>query len=116
MQAQDKPGRMVPITGHPRTYRNGSRYVATWRHRGQQRKKSFRTLGEATRFKAQCTTGDTAPVSRERFDAHARAWLETYHGRTRRGRPRSTTLDTYRPAIEAHAIPCFKGARLAVVT
>lgn len=107
---------MVKVSGHPGIYRKGNRYVVTWRHRGQQRKKSFRTLEEARRFKAQCTTGDSAPVSRAAFDVYAQTWLQTYNGRTRRGRPGSSTLDVYRHAIEAHAIPFFKGMRLAEIT
>jgi integrase len=106
---------LVKVAGSPGVYRKGNRYVVVWRHRGQQRKKSFRTLEEARRFKGSATAGDTAPVSRERFDVHARAWLDSYQGRSRRGRPVSTTLDTYRHAIERHAIPYFKGMRLAEI-
>lgn len=106
---------LVKVSGHPGIYRKGNRYVVVWRHRGQQRKKSFRTLDEARRFKGSAAAGDTAPLSRALFDVYARRWLETYNGRTRRGRPSSTTLDTYRHAIEAHAIPFFKGMRLAEI-
>lgn len=118
MQEQPRSAAVAPlvkVVGHPGVFRKGNRYIVTWRHRGQQRKKSFRTLDEAKRHKARCTTGDTTPVSRERFDAHARAWLDMYQGRTQRGRPGPGTLDTYRHAIEAHAIPFFKGARMSEI-
>lgn len=98
--------RMV-ATNHPGIYRRGSRYVVVWRHRGQQRKRSLRTLTEAKRFKAQTEAGDTAPTSREPFVSYARRWLDGYYGRTAKGLADSTR-DAYADAVSRVIVPYFE--------
>jgi integrase len=107
--------RMTRVEGHPGIYRKGSRYVVVWKHNGCQHKSSHRTLSEARRAKATRATGDTRPDPRERFDAYARAWLDSTQGRTRRGLSPSTRA-SYRDAIERMAIPHFGSARLGDIT
>ncbi len=117
MQTQPTPDdrKMTPVEGHPGIYRKGSRYVVTWKHRGKSRKSSHRTLSEAVRAKGRRASGHTEPVARQRFDDYARAWVESYGGRTRRGIGDSTRA-SYRDAIERVAIPFFRGARLGDIT
>src|SRR5690348_2389297 len=64
--AERRDARRLEPTGHPGIYRKQNRFVVVWRHRGRQRKRSFRTLTEARRFKAQTMAGETAPTSIER--------------------------------------------------
>jgi integrase len=106
--------RQMTRTPHPGIFRKGNRYVAVWRHRGQQRKRSFRTLTEARRFKARTGAGETAPVSREPFDRYALGWIERYQGRTRRGLADSTRA-SYRDSIVKNAIPFFGTTRLDAI-
>lgn len=106
MAAETRDARRLEPTGHPGIYRKQNRYVVVWRHRGRQRKRSFRTLTEARRFKAQTTTGDTAPTSRERFVVYAAGWLDGYKGRTSKGLADSTRA-SYRDAIERVIVPYF---------
>lgn len=103
--------RKLVRTAHPGIFRKGNRYVVVWRHRGQQRKRSFRTLTEAKRFKARTEAGETAPVSREPFDRYALAWIERYRGRTRRGLADSTRA-SYRDSLVNNAIRFFGTTRL----
>jgi integrase/recombinase XerC len=102
---------MIPVEDHPGIYKRGNRYVVKWKHRGRQHKSYHRTLSEARRAKAKRASGDTEPVVRQRFDVYARAWVESYQGRTRRGIGDSTRA-SYRDAIERVAIPYFRGTRL----
>ena len=98
-------------TSTPGIYRRGSRYVITWRHRGRQHKRAFRTLAEAREAKGRAAAGDSRPASRERFDEYASHWLDTYQGRTIRGvGPR--TMAGYRRNIDRYALPHFRGFRL----
>lgn len=99
-------GRMVK-TNHPGIYRKGNRYVVVWKHRGKQQKRSFRTLTEAKRHKAQTAAGDTAPTSRERFVAYAERWLGAYAGRTSKGLTASTRAQ-YADAVERVLLPYFR--------
>lgn len=106
---------MIPVEKHPGIYRKGSRYVVTWRYRGKLKKSSHRTLTEARREKAKRAAGDREPAARQRFDAYARAWVDSYQGRTRRGIGDSTRA-SYRDAIERVAIPYFGTERLGEIT
>jgi integrase len=114
MSAEDTR-KLIRVEGHPGIYRKGNRYIVVWKHNGCQHKSSHRTLSEARRAKATRTTGDTRPDSRERFDAYARAWLDSTQGRTRRGLSPSTRA-SYRDAVERMAIPRFGSARLGDIT
>jgi integrase len=102
---------MRPVEGHPGIYRRGSSYVVTWRHRGVQHKRAFRSLTEAKRFKRDAAAGDTLPTSRERFEVYALRWVDTYTGRTARGIDLGTR-ETYRESLERYAVPFFRGKRL----
>jgi integrase len=106
---------MTRVEGHPGIFRKGSRYIVVWKHNGCQHKSSHRTLSEARRAKATRATGDTRPDPRERFDAYARAWLDSTQGRTRRGLSPSTR-ESYRDALERKAIPHFGSARVGDIT
>jgi integrase len=113
-QATPEHRRMIPVDGHPGIYKRGNRYVVTWKHRGKPRKSFHRTLSEARRAKAKRASGDTEPIARQRFDAYARAWVESYQGRTRRGISEPTRA-SYRDALERFAIPFFGTARLGEI-
>jgi integrase len=106
--------RMIAISGHPGIYKKGSRYLVRWRHHGRQRTRSFRTLTEAVRFKAQTVAGDTAPTSREPFSRYATRWADSYTGRTGNGiTPR--TRESYRDAVTRLAVPFFGTTPLAEI-
>jgi len=107
--------RMIPVEGHPGIFKRGNRYVVTWKHRGKPRKSFHRTLTEARRAKAKRASGDTEPISRQRFDAYAREWAHSYQGRTGRG-INETTRASYADALERHAIPHFGTTRLGDIT
>jgi integrase len=116
MQAQDKPldaSRQLVKTGTPGIYRRGGRYVVRYRDRqGKERKAFARTLAEARDVKARLrVTPARGEESRETFEEYARAWIESYGGRTSRGVRDSTRAD-YRRAIEQHAIPFLGRMRL----
>jgi integrase len=111
----DDHRRMIPVKGHPGIFRRGNRYVDTWKYRGRTKKQSYRTLAQAVRGRAQRIAADGEPVGRQRFDAYARHWLNTYTGRTARGVGEGT-MASYRDAIERKAIPHFGTARLGEIT
>ncbi len=103
-------------TRHPGIYRKGARYVLVFRqHRADgswgQRKEFFGTLGAALEAQGAYKSG-CRPAARDRFDAYARDWLDSYRGRTRRGLGDLTKAD-YRRSIEDHAIPFFSGTKIA---
>jgi integrase len=113
MQAKRNDDRkMIPVRGHPSIYKRDGRFVHVWKHEGRQHKSYHRTLSEAKRAKAKRASGDTAPVSRERFDAYAREWAASTSGRTDRGLT-ETTRASYKDAIKRKAIPYFGSKRLA---
>jgi integrase len=93
-------------TKTPGVYKKGSRYVATWRHRGKQCKSSHRTYAEAREAKKQRSAGDTRPTKRIRFGEYLPNWIETYAGRTARGFSESTRPE-YRRPIEKHVEPLW---------
>lgn len=101
-------------------FRKGNRYVVVYRHRGQQRKRSFRTLADARQGKAEITAdigrGEYRQTAQSTFGEYAREWIETYQGRTTRGFRESTRVG-YRRTIEDKAIPFFdaRTARLAEI-
>ena len=99
------------LKGHHSIYRKGSRYQVRYRHHGKQVAKSFRTLSEASRFKAKVDSGDTQPTSREPFRTYASRWIDSYTGRTARGLSDSTR-DSYRDALDRFAIPFFRTVAL----
>jgi integrase len=117
MQPQTTPAqtpkhrRMIAVKGHPGVYRKGTRYLVRWRHHGHQKTRSFRTLTEAARFKAQTASGDTQATSRESFKRYATRWIDSYSGRTARGIS-DATRDSYRDAVTRLAIPFFGTAPL----
>ena len=106
----------VPVEGHPGFYRIPSGAI-TFRfrdRRGQRRWASAPTIKAAERKRVELELaverGDHQG-SKERFDVYARAWLDTYEGRTARG-INETTRDDYRRRIEQEAIPFFGRMRL----
>lgn len=115
MQTNPRPAAPVmERTRHPGIYKRGGRYVVVWRHRGRQHKSFHRTLAEAREAQGGRRNGDSAPATRAPFEGYAREWLDTYSGRTGRG-VGSTTIASYRDAIERQAIPFFGTVRLADV-
>lgn len=104
-------GAKMTKTSTPGIYRRGSRYVVVWQHRGRQHKSFHRTLAEAREAKGGRQAGDRHPAERQPFDEYARAWIQRYQGRTRRGFDEDTR-ESYAAALEAHAIPHFGSTRL----
>jgi integrase len=108
------PAKMEKVKNNPGIYKRGSRYVITWEHRGRQHKESFRTLGEAREAKGRRHAGDRRPTSRIAFDTYFESWIKSYAGRTQRGFSETTRPEYERP-IRSHAVPRWKGWRLAEV-
>jgi integrase len=97
---------LLPVDGHPGIYRKGARYIVVWRHRGRQHKRSFRTLTEASRHKAQTITGEAMPTSNVTVIDYAETWIDSYTGRTSKGLAPGTR-DSYRDVIERVVVPYF---------
>lgn len=107
------PSSVVRRTKTPGIYKRGGSYVVVWKHRGKQHKSFHRTYAEAREAKGQrAQRGERAPVSRETFEEYARRWIDAYQGRTARGLSERTHA-SYRESLEKHAIPHFRGMRLA---
>jgi hypothetical protein len=98
-------------TSTPGIYKRGGRYVVVWWHRGKQHKSFHRTLAEAREAKGERQSGNRRPATKQPFPEYARAWLDGYQGRTSRGFD-DGTRESYRQAVEQHAIPFFDGFRL----
>jgi integrase len=115
----DVTRRHEPIVGHPGFYRHGNRVAFKYRLRsGRVRWGSAANLREAKRRRAELQTDArrgqiTGPT--ERFDTYARAWIDSYPGRTSRGL-RAATRDGYRIQLERFAIPFFGGMTLGAIT
>ena len=90
----------------------GTVFVVAWSHGGRPQRKTFPTYDEARAFKGKTATTPTPAPSRERFAAHALAWVEAYRGRTARG-VTETTRKRYRDGLTHHAIPYLGDVRLA---
>lgn len=103
--AQSKP--MVPVPNHPGIFTRGSRFVVAYRVRGAQRKRAFRTLTEARRFKGQTDAGEPVAASRQSLIGYAEGWLATYSGRTSGGLSKRTR-DSYDDAIKRVIVPHFR--------
>lgn len=100
-------------TRNPGIFKRGGRYVVVWRHKGKQHKSFHRTLAEAREAQGQRRQrSERAPVSREPFEDYARAWLDSYQGRTARGFT-GTSREAYGRTLEQYAIPFFEGYRLS---
>jgi integrase len=107
-------------TKHPGIYKRGSRYMIAYRENGKQRYETFRTLDEARRAKSARATdierGEFEGRSRITLHEYARAWVERYQGRGRRGF-REGTRDEYKRLLEAYALKFFPaGLRLTEIT
>ncbi|MDQ3870674.1 MAG: site-specific integrase [Chloroflexota bacterium] len=103
-------------TSTPGVFKLGNRYVVRFRDpQGRSRKRFAKTLAEARVLKASVSAdmarGEYRDRSSIRFDEYARAWIETYRGRTARGVREATRAD-YRRILEADAIPFFGRRRL----
>ena len=83
----------------------------TFRHKGRQKARSFRTLSEAVRFKGKVVAGDTQPTSREPFRRYAAKWIESYTGRTSSGVGTGTRA-SYADALTRVAVPYFGTTRM----
>ncbi len=101
-------------TRTPGIYRRGSRYVVTWRHRGQQHKSFHRTYEEAREAKAQRQAGDSRPAARVGLVAYFEEWIETYAGRTSRGFS-ETSREEYRRVMKVHVVKKWRTWKLAEV-
>lgn len=104
---------------HPGLWRQGNAVVFKYRDaRGRQHWAKAPTVTEAKRLREAIRTdvarGEYRAVSRERFADYARAWVETYAGRTRSG-IREVTLSDYRARLETKAIPYFGTIQLAAI-
>jgi integrase len=86
-------------------------YVVVWRHRGKQHTDTYRTMAEAREAQGQRHAGARRPSSKRPFPEYAQSWLDGYQGRTARGFD-DGTRESYRRALEQHAIPFFAGFRL----
>ena len=100
-----------PIEGHPGFYRRGERVAFRFRdRRGRRRWESAPTIKAAARLKAELETdvrrGEYREQTRQGFATYARAWVDTYAGRTSRGVSETTRAD-YRRRLEQDAIPFF---------
>ena len=94
--------------------------MIAYRENGKQRYETFRTLDEARRAKAARETdierGEFEGRSRITLHEYARAWVERYQGRGRRGF-REGTRDEYKRLLEAYALKFFPaGVRLTEIT
>jgi integrase len=77
-------------TKTPGIYKRGNRYMVVFRDaRGQQRKRSARTLAEARELKATSIAdvkrGEHRETSKATFAEYAARWINTFTGRTTRG-------------------------------
>jgi integrase len=98
---------------YARDGRRGRVFVVAWRSPdGRQQRRTFGTYDAAKAWKATTTTAPTPAPSRERFAAHALAWVESYRGRTARG-VSETTRRRYRDGLRLHAIPYLGAVKLA---
>jgi integrase len=102
---------MIPVEGHPGIWRRGNRYVVKYSHHGTVRKKYFRTLTEAKKFKATAAAGDARPTSARSFRDYAAEWINTYTGRSAKGISDETRA-SYADALTTHATPFFGTTRL----
>jgi integrase len=98
-------------TKWPGIYRRGSRVVVVWEHYGRQHKQSFRTMAEARETQGKRRQhGEKRPPTLQSFEQYAREWLDTYTGRTKRGRPGDLTETDYRRSVD-RAIKFFGSRR-----
>ncbi|MGI8903182.1 MAG: tyrosine-type recombinase/integrase [Solirubrobacteraceae bacterium] len=85
-------------------------YVVIWRHRGKQRKESYRTLAEAREAKrqrdSQAARREFAPVERIMLHEYANGWIDRYQGTGRRGF-REETRSEYRTLLDKYALSYF---------
>jgi integrase len=89
-------------------------YVVIWRHRGKQHKETFRTSAEASEAQGRRKAGDRRPTATITFGEYFADWIDSYAGLTERGFS-ETTRPEYRRPIEAHALPLWRGWKLAEV-
>jgi integrase len=112
--------RFVPIPEHRGFYRRDGQVMFRFRdRRGRRRWAGARTIKEAQRRKVELELdvrrGDFREPSQERFSSYARAWIETYAGRTSRGIQEHTRTD-YRRRIEREAIEFFGEMKLEEIS
>jgi integrase len=117
LQEPDVSAGEAPVNGHPGIFKRGNRYTARVKDgRGKTRRVNGRTIAEVDAKRSALRTdllrGEFQPASAERFDSYARAWIETYPGRTARGF-RDETRREYRVMLERHAVPYFRSERLS---
>jgi integrase len=108
-----------PIDGHPGFYRHGRSVAFQYRLRnGRRRWATAPTLKAAKRkreeLRVDARRGQVGAPA-EPFDRYARAWIESYAGRTSRGL-RPTTRASYRRQLERYAIPFFGKRKLDEVS
>lgn len=106
-------------TKTPGVYKRGSRYVVTFRDpSGKPRKRFARTYAEAKNLKAALKTdvarGEFQGRSQLTFAEYARAWVDTYPGRTSKGIREETRAD-YAKRLEQDAIPLLGKLRLSEI-
>src|SRR5437588_4685588 len=91
-EVPEDPGadpRKLTKTRTPGIYRRGNRYVVIYRAGGKQRKEFARTYDEARKMKSARQTDDARGEFQARTKTTLRAflseWIDSYHGRGRRG-------------------------------
>jgi hypothetical protein len=103
------------VPGHPGVSRreDGSYSTRVTDGKGRRRRVTGRTLSEvkanAAAVKTDAWRGEIRHQSGARFTEYARAWIESYGGRTERG-IREETRNEYRNSLERYAIPFFTGS------
>src|SRR3954451_20574498 len=92
------------VPKHPGVSRrdDGSYSMRVTDGRGRRRRVTGRTVAEvkakAAAVKTDARRGETRLESADRFTPYARAWIDSYAGRTERG-VREETRDEYRKAL-----------------
>jgi integrase len=86
--------------------------VVVWRHHGKQHKSFHGKLEEAREEQGRRRQSDErTPATKVPFEDHAREWVDTYRGRTKRGFS-ETSRDDYRRTLEDRVIPFWEGRKL----
>lgn len=99
--------KMTKVPGNPGIFKKGNRVYDTWKEHGRSRRRSYRTLTEAKRGRAERIAAGNLPASRERFDRYAEGWLTEYRGRKAAGITEQTR-EAYALLLRTYVIPYFR--------
>ncbi|MGI8556943.1 MAG: tyrosine-type recombinase/integrase [Solirubrobacteraceae bacterium] len=104
-------------TNTPGIFKRGGRYVVVYRYQGRQHKAFAPNMAAAKLIRAQnvadISRGEFTPANRQPFGEYARAWIESYRGRSTKGFRESTRVG-YRRSMIDKAIPYFDERGLAL--